>query len=91
MVSTFAAGNVQPYVGTRDIAMMYPVVDIAGLNRISKQVIRNAGGAICGMVKARALAPVEEDKPIVTATMFGVTTPAVQKIAADLRAESGCS
>jgi uncharacterized protein (UPF0261 family) len=77
MVSTFASGNVQPYVGTRDIAMMYPVVDIAGLNRISKQVIRNAGGAICGMVKARALAPVEEDKPIVTATMFGVTTPCV--------------
>lgn len=77
MVSTLTSGNVQPYVGTRDIAMMYPVVDIAGLNRVSKQVIRNAGGAICGMVKARALAPVEEDKPIVTATMFGVTTPCV--------------
>jgi uncharacterized protein (UPF0261 family) len=77
MVSTLTSGNVQPYVGTRDIAMMYPVVDIAGLNRVSKQVIRNAGGAICGMVKARALASVEEDKPIVTATMFGVTTPCV--------------
>ena len=79
MVSTLASGNTEPYVGTRDVTMMYSVVDIAGLNRISRQVIRNAGGAICGMVNARLAAPTDEDKPILTATMFGVTTPCVTR------------
>ena len=79
MVSTLASGNTEPYVGTRDVTMMYSVVDIAGLNRVSRQVIRNAGGAICGMVRARAQAPAVEEKPVLTATMFGVTTPCVTR------------
>jgi uncharacterized protein (UPF0261 family) len=80
MISTLASGQVQPYVGTRDVAMMYSVVDISGLNRISRMVLDNAASAMAGMIEGlhqTQTAPVE-DKPIVTATMFGVTTPCVE-------------
>jgi uncharacterized protein (UPF0261 family) len=76
MVSTVAAGDVKSYVGTSDICMMPSVLDIAGLNRVSRRVIGNAAGAICGMVtmeQARA----QDEKPAIAATMFGVTTPCV--------------
>lgn len=79
MVSTLASGNTEPYVGTRDIAMLYSVVDIAGLNRVSREVIRNAGGAICGMVRAGRNTDAGEEKPVLSATMFGVTTPCVTR------------
>jgi uncharacterized protein (UPF0261 family) len=75
MVSTLASGDVSPYVGVKDLMMMYSVVDVAGLNRISRRVFANAAGAICGMVEQPV--PESEDKPIVAATMFGVTTPCV--------------
>jgi uncharacterized protein (UPF0261 family) len=83
MVSTLASGQVQPYVGTRDVIMMYSVVDISGLNRISRVVLDNAAGAMIGMAQAQASGgckpPVPgADKPIITATMFGVTTPCVE-------------
>ena len=84
MLSTLASGDVGPYVGESDIAMMYSVADIAGLNRISRQIIANAVGAICGMVE-QALPP-DKDKPIVAATMFGVTTPCVTRLRARLEA-----
>ncbi|HJZ54928.1 MAG TPA: Tm-1-like ATP-binding domain-containing protein [Gemmataceae bacterium] len=80
MVSTLASGQVQPYVGTRDVMMLYSVVDICGLNRISRTVLDNAAAAMTGMALAsreREGAP-GADKPIVTATMFGVTTPCVE-------------
>jgi uncharacterized protein (UPF0261 family) len=83
MVSTLASGQVKPYVGVRDICMMYSVVDISGLNRVSRTVLANAAHAVVGMVKARSLSahglpPVGlQDKPLITATMFGVTTPCV--------------
>ncbi len=51
MVSSMASGNTRPYVGTTDIAMIYSVVDISGLNRISRQILKNAALAICGMAK----------------------------------------
>ena len=54
MVSTLASGQVQPYVGMRDVMMMYSVVDISGLNRISRAVLDNAAGAMIGMVQVRA-------------------------------------
>ena len=54
MVSTLAAGDVGPYVGTRDIAMMYSVVDVAGVNRVSRLVFSNAANAIAGMVNGDA-------------------------------------
>ncbi|HYT93769.1 MAG TPA: Tm-1-like ATP-binding domain-containing protein [Gemmataceae bacterium] len=81
MVSTLASGQVRQYVGVRDILMMSSVVDISGLNRISRTVLTNAAAALAGMVsKAHGLQPVglAEDKPLITATMFGVTTPCVE-------------
>jgi uncharacterized protein (UPF0261 family) len=80
MVSTLASGQVRQYVGVRDILMMHSVVDISGLNRISKTVLINAAAAMAGMVKAHGQPSVglEEDKPLVAATMFGVTTPCVE-------------
>jgi uncharacterized protein (UPF0261 family) len=79
MVSTLASGQVQPYVGTRDIMMMYSVVDISGLNRISRVVLDNAAGAMIGMTSvSREPKASVSDKPVVAATMFGVTTPCVE-------------
>lgn len=85
MLSTLASGDVKPYVGESDIAMMYPIVDIAGLNRISRPVIANATGAVCGMVEQKA--PESVDKPLIAATMFGVTTLCVTRLRARLEAE----
>ncbi len=78
-VSTLASGDTSPYVGTKDVTLMYSVVDVAGLNRISRQIFRNAAGAICGMVTARETAETHRDKRIIAATMFGVTTPCVTR------------
>jgi uncharacterized protein (UPF0261 family) len=84
MVSTLASGDIQPYVGVKDIAMLYSVVDIAGLNRLSRRILANAAGMVCGAVEEEAKAQGEDakraDKPIVTATMFGVTTPCVTMV-----------
>ena len=77
MVSTLASGDTSPYVDTKDISMMYSVVDIAGINSLSRQILANAAGAIVGMVNAEV--PPVEDKPLIGATMFGVTTPCVTK------------
>ncbi len=77
IVSTVASGDTRPYVGASDITMMYSVVDIAGINQISARIIANAAGAISGMAKATA-PPLGETKPLVGASMFGVTTPAVE-------------
>ena len=88
MVSTLASGQVRPYVGVRDIVMMPSVVDISGLNRISRTVLSNAAHAMIGMVRedapganaTRLASPFVglEEKPLITATMFGVTTPCVE-------------
>ena len=77
-VSTVASGDTRPYVGTKDIMMMYSVVDIAGLNNISRTIIANAGHAIAAMAMHEAELPAQE-KPLIAATMFGVTTPCVTK------------
>ncbi len=80
MVSTLASGDTRPYVGESDIDMVYSVVDIAGINRISERIIGNAAAAIAGMAKASAsFTPRATTKPLVGATMFGVTTPCVTK------------
>ncbi|MHC5034879.1 MAG: Tm-1-like ATP-binding domain-containing protein [Planctomycetota bacterium] len=75
-VSTAASGDTAPYVGTKDVTMMPSVVDVAGLNRISRIIFTRAAGAICGMVEAEPPAAAEE-KPIITASMFGNTTECV--------------
>ena len=73
VVSTLASGNTAPYVGTSDIVMMPAVVDVQGLNRISRTILARAAGAICGMVEADVAAG-RDDKPLVVASMFGNTT-----------------
>lgn len=80
MVSTVASGDTRPYVGAVDITMMYSVVDIAGINRISARILGNAAAGIAGMATAYA-APLPDmgNKPLIGATMFGVTTPSVTK------------
>jgi uncharacterized protein (UPF0261 family) len=78
MVSTLASGDTAPYVDIKDITMMYSVVDIAGINRLSRQILSNAAGMICGALEQAV--PTGEDKPIIAATMFGVTTPCVTKV-----------
>jgi uncharacterized protein (UPF0261 family) len=75
MVSTLANGNVAPYVGSSDIALMYSVVDVCGLNAVSRRVLGNAAGALAGMVRY-AVGP-GASKPTLGMTMFGVTTPCV--------------
>jgi uncharacterized protein (UPF0261 family) len=76
IVSTMASGDTRPYVGATDVTMTYSVVDIAGINAVSSRILVNAAAAMAGMVKADA-PPVDGGKPLVGATMFGVTTPCV--------------
>ncbi len=78
LVSTMASGDTRPYVGTSDVAMMYSVVDIAGLNSLSERILSNAAAAIAGMAGAAAtFRSAAEPRPLIGATMFGVTTPCV--------------
>ncbi len=76
MVSTMAAGDTRDYVGASDLTLMASVTDVAGINSVSGRILANAAAAVAGMVEA---APVElgESRPLVAATMFGVTTPCV--------------
>lgn len=76
MVSTMASGNTAPYVDVKDITMMYSVVDIAGLNPLSRRILANAAGAIVGMI-SQPLPDTAVGRPLIAATMFGVTTPCV--------------
>jgi uncharacterized protein (UPF0261 family) len=75
MVSTLASGNTAQYVGVKDIVMVPSIVDVAGLNRISRQILTRAAGAICGMVEVEPKAGT--DKPIIAASQFGNTTACV--------------
>jgi uncharacterized protein (UPF0261 family) len=89
LVSTLAAGDVRPFVDVSDIAMLFPVTDIGGLNRISRVVLGNAAHALAGMVLHRV--PVVADgRPALGVTMFGVTTPCVQALTAELGKTFDC-
>ena len=95
IISSVASGDVGAYVGPADIAMMYSVTDVQGLNSISRAVLSNGAHALAGMVMARQqqAATVDRAKPQMPAigiTMFGVTTPAVQRITAELDDEYEC-
>lgn len=78
MVSTVASGNTYGYVGVKDIVMFPSIVDISGINKISRQILTNAVGAITGMVAVEK-EPILSEKPLIAATMFGNTTPCVEK------------
>lgn len=77
MVSTLASGNTAHYVGSKDIVMFPSIVDVSGLNRISRTLFRQAAAAIAGMVEAGA-ASVAEERPLIAASMFGNTTRCVE-------------
>ncbi len=83
MVSTMAAGDTSDYVGGVDVTMMASVTDVAGINSISARILANAAGAMAGMVNAPA-PRVEDGRPLVAATMFGVTTPCVTRAREEL-------
>jgi uncharacterized protein (UPF0261 family) len=78
IVSTVASGDTRPYVGAVDVTMTYSVVDISGINQISAQILTNAAGAIAGMATA-AVPERGDERPLIGATMFGVTTPCVTR------------
>lgn len=78
MVSTMASGNVGPYVDCSDVTMMYSVVDVAGINSVSRRVLANAAHAIAGMVQHSL--PRVAEKPTLGMTMFGVTTACVDAV-----------
>ncbi|MDX1995581.1 MAG: Tm-1-like ATP-binding domain-containing protein [bacterium] len=84
MVSTLASGDVSGFVGTSDILMLHSVIDVTGVNRISRMIYGNAAGAICGMVLGET--PKGADKPLIAASMFGNTTRAVNHAKAILEA-----
>jgi uncharacterized protein (UPF0261 family) len=88
MVSTLASGDVSPYVGVSDIIMVPSITDLAGLNRISRVVLSNAAQAIAGM--AANPASIEDGRPAIGLTMFGVTTPCVTAISEQLRDRYDC-
>jgi uncharacterized protein (UPF0261 family) len=85
MVSTVASGNTSPYVDCSDITMMYSVVDVAGLNAVSRRVLANAAHAMAGMVAHPV--PPAETRTTVAATMFGVTTPCVDGVRKSLESD----
>lgn len=89
MVSTLAAGDVGPFVGVHDITMMYPVTDIAGLNRLSRVILANAAHALAGMM-LRSAPPVTDARPALGLSMFGVTTPCIQQLTARLSTDYEC-
>jgi uncharacterized protein (UPF0261 family) len=77
MVSTLASGNTAQYLGVKDIVMVPSIVDVAGLNRVSREILARAAGAICGMVETPP-PTIAQDKPVIVASMFGNTTGCVQ-------------
>lgn len=91
IVSTVASGNVGQYVGPADIMMLHSVADVQGLNSITREVLSNGAQALAGMVKSRAKAPVvASEKPAIGLTMFGVTTPCIQQVTAQLEDDYDC-
>jgi uncharacterized protein (UPF0261 family) len=82
MVSTLASGDVRGFLGVKDITMIPAIVDISGLNRISRGVFARAAGAVCGMVESSVVAG--DDAPTIVASMFGNTTPCVERARAIL-------
>jgi uncharacterized protein (UPF0261 family) len=89
MVSTLASGQTRPFVGGSDIVMVHPVADLAGLNRLTRTALTNAALALSGMIRLPRPGPDPSDRarPVVAASMFGVTTPCVDRARQVLEAE----
>ncbi len=86
MLSTLASGMVRQFVGDKDIVMLNSVVDILGINRVSREILSQAARVMAGLVRFPAPAAASDDKPLVAATMFGVTTPCVERARTRLEA-----
>lgn len=86
LVSTLASGNTVPIIGTTDIHLVYPVVDVAGLNRVSRTIFQQAAAALAGMVQHKPGQHTQE-KPTAGLTMFGVTTPCVEAVRKGLESQ----
>src|ERR1700759_3241767 len=84
VVSTAASGDVADYIRETDLILMPSVTDIAGLNRISTRILANAAAAVAGMVTAAPLPAAAAGRPMVAASMFGVTTPCITRARARL-------
>lgn len=80
VVSTVVAGDTRPFIGDADFTLMYPVVDLAGINRISARMLANAAAAVAGMASAPPLPWLGDDRPLVGVTMFGITTPCAERV-----------
>jgi uncharacterized protein (UPF0261 family) len=78
LVSTMASGNTAHLVGTKDITMMFSVADIMGLNRVSRQILGRAAGAVAGMA-AVTIEAQKEEQPLIAITTVGITTPGAMK------------
>ena len=89
IVSTIAAGDVSQHIGTSDLILMPSVTDIGGLNRISRPILANAAAAICGMARVNRQA-VDDGRPAIGLTMFGVTTACVQAVSRELKDSFDC-
>lgn len=91
IISTVASGNVGQYVGPADIMMLHSVADVQGLNSITREVLANGAQAMAGMARARMQdrAAIAE-KPAIGLTMFGVTTPCIQQVTAQLEDDYDC-
>lgn len=90
IVSTVASGNTAQYVGPSDITMMHSVADVQGINSVTREVLANAAHGVAAMAKARQTPMPEIGKPAIGLSMFGVTTPAVQQVVADLETDHDC-
>lgn len=90
MVSTMASGDISGYIGASDISMMYSVTDVSGLNIISRKVLKNAANQIAGAVWFDNEEQLHDIKPAIALTMFGVTTPCVQQLTAQLEDKYDC-
>ena len=91
LISTVASGNVEQYVGPADIFMLHSVADVQGINSITREVLGNGADALAGMVKGRAKRiAVKDDKPAIGLSMFGVTTPCVQRVMGALESDYDC-
>jgi uncharacterized protein (UPF0261 family) len=83
-VSTAASGDTSSFVGLRDVIMIPSIVDVAGVNRISRGVYARAAGAICGMAETVVESTGTEDRPVIAASMFGNTTQCVEACVTEL-------
>ena len=91
LISTVASGNVEQYVGPADILMLHSVADVQGINSITRKVLSNGANALAGMVQGQeGAAAVADDKSAIGLTMFGVTTPCVQRVMGALESDYDC-